>query len=147
MSKHNESNNRNQHLQVIPQKNSSHLFEIRLNLEFQSRFIGVLDVADNGTLILKRKKEHILNKINAIGINYELLTDERIKFKWIKIYLDNWELISTREYFLIRGKTFQFGKKGFELQSFVSLDELNIATIRKFEIDKQRQGYLFGEVS
>jgi hypothetical protein len=128
---------------LVSPKNSSHLYEIRLNLDLKTRFIGVLDITDSGTLILKKKKEHILNKINAIGINYQLLSDTRIKYKWIKIYIDNKIYLSTREYFLLKGKPFQFGKKGFELQCFVSLDELNIETIRKFEIEKNTQLNLF----
>ncbi|QQS37039.1 MAG: hypothetical protein IPM56_03540 [Ignavibacteriales bacterium] len=144
MTKHSDSS---KHLQLVPHKNSSHLFDIKLQLEFQTRFIGKLDITDNGTLILNRRKEHILNKINAFGINYELLSDERIKFKWIKIFCEKDIYISTREYFLIKGKTFQFGNKGYELQNFVPLSELNILTIKKFEIAKNKQGYLFEEVS
>jgi hypothetical protein len=132
---------------LTPHKNSSHIFDIKLKLDTQTRFIGTLDISDSGTLILKRKKDHIFNKLNAIGINYELLSDTRIKYKWIKIYIENKIYISTREYFLIKGKTFQFGKKGFELQSFVPLDELNIKTIREFENQKNKQGYLFGGAS
>lgn len=147
MLKHSNSEDISQHLSLTPHKNSSHIFDIKLKLDTQTRFIGTLDISDSGTLILKRKKDHIFNKLNAIGINYELLSDTRIKYKWIKIYIENKIYISTREYFLIKGKTFQFGKKGFELQSFVPLDELNIKTIREFENQKNKQGYLFGGAS
>lgn len=146
MVQHKQSGSLNQELKLIPQK-SSHLFTIKLILEYQTRTIGTLDISGEGTLILHRTKEHIFKKINALGFNYQLLSDERIKFKWIKIYCDNKELITTREYCIMMGKVFQFGKKGFELQCFVPLDELNISTVRKFERNKQRQGFLFDEAS
>jgi len=135
-----------QNLELV-QESSQHLFKIKLVLPFQTRFIGTLDKSGVGTLILHRKKEHILNKINAIGINYELLSSPDIHYKWIKIFCCGKELISTREYYLIKGRTFQFSNKGYELQSFVPIDELTLSTIRKFEIDINRQGNLFEGVS
>ena len=131
----------------LVQANSSHLYKIKLILRFQTRFIGTLDKSGEGTLIIHRKKEHILKKINAVGINFELLSSPDIHYKRIKIFCDTKELISTREYYLIKGRTFQFSNKGYELQSFVPIDELNLYTIRKFEIDKSRQGNLFDGIS
>ncbi len=131
----------------LVQLSAQHLFKIRLILPFKTPIIGTLDTSGVGTLILHRKKEHILNKINAIGINYELLSSPDIHYKWIKIFCDNKELISTREYYLIKGRTFQFSSKGYELQSFVPIDELTLSTIRKFEIDINRQGNLFEGIS
>ena len=97
----------------LVQAHSAHLYKIKLILPFQTRFIGTLDTSGNGTLIIHRKKEHILKKINAIGINYELLSSSDIHYKWIKIFCDSKELISTREYYLIKGRTFQFSSKGY----------------------------------
>ena len=131
----------------LVQANVQHLFKIKLILPFQTRFIGTLDKSGVGTLIIHRKKEHILKKINAVGINYELLSSPDIHYKWIKIFCDNKELISTRDYYLIKGRTFQFSNKGYELQSFVPINELTLSTIRKFEIDINRQGNLFEGVS
>ncbi len=119
-------------LELIPTKYPS-VFNVQLNLEHQTRFIGKIDLAGEGTFTTSRTEKHLFRKTNSLGINYNLLADKKIPFKWIVIDYCGRKLISTRNYFVKKGKAFQFCKKGFELQIFVSVDELNIHKAREFE--------------
>ncbi len=129
-------------IELIPTKYPS-VFNVQLNLEHQTRFIGKIDFAGEGTFTTSRTERHHFRKTNSLGINYNLLADEKIPFKWIVIDYSGKKLISTRNYFLKKGKAFQFGKKGFEVQIFVCIDELNIHTAREFEASQTIQGNLF----
>lgn len=132
----------NQQIALIATK-YSHLFTVQLNLEHQTRYIAKLDAVGEGTLIITRSEKHLFRKTNSLGISYPLLIDETIRFKNIVIIYNGKKLYSTREYFLKKGKAFQFSNRGFELQLFVCLDELNINTVRKFEESTGFQQGLF----
>jgi hypothetical protein len=136
----------NQQIALIQTKHSN-LFTVQLKLEHQTRYIGKIDTAGDGTLITSRKEKHLFRKTNSLGINYSLLLDENIKFKWIVISYNGQKLISTRNYFLKKGKTFQFSNKGFELQIFVPLAELNLQTVKSFEQSFGVQENLFSSVA
>ena len=109
----------------LVKSNSTHRQRIKLTVHNKPKFIGEIDSStDDGVLIIRKKPEHIFLKLNAFGINYQLLADEKLHYKWIKIYCSNKEYISTREYYLAKGRVFQFSSKGFELQAFIPIDEL-----------------------
>ncbi|MBM3712194.1 MAG: hypothetical protein FJW56_01965 [Actinobacteria bacterium] len=120
-----------------------HLFNVYLNLDYQTRFIGKIDTAGEGTFFTNRTEKHLFRKLNALGINHYLLTHSTIPFKNIVINYCGKKLHSTREYFLQKGKTFQFSQKGFELQQFVPIDELNLKSVRFFERSSSYQQELF----
>lgn len=122
----------NQQIALIATKHS-HLFTVQLKLEHQTRYIGKIDTAGDGTFLTKRNENQIFHKTNSVGINYSLLVDESIRFKNIVISYNGKKLYSTREYFLKKGKAFQFSNRSFELQLFICLDELNRPTVRRFE--------------
>lgn len=109
------------------------VYDVKLNLDFQTRYIGKLDAAGEGTFITSRKENHLFRKNNSLGVNYDLLSSADIHFKNICITYNGKKYNSTREYFLKKGKAFQFSNKGFELQLFVPLIELNIKTAKEFE--------------
>ncbi|MDQ7818375.1 MAG: hypothetical protein RDU14_15215 [Melioribacteraceae bacterium] len=133
-------------IQLIPTKHSN-VFNVQLNLECQTRFIGKIDSAGQGTFITNRTEKHLFRKLNALGINHFLLSHSSIPFKNIVINYCGKKLYSTREYFLKKGKTFQFSKKGFEVQQFVPIDELNLKTVRYFERSTGFQDDLFQYVA
>jgi hypothetical protein len=133
-------------IELIPTKHS-HVFQVQLNLEYQTRYIGKIDTAGEGTFYITRSEKHLFRKTNALGINYSLLSDESIKFKRIVISYCGKKLISTRNYFLKKEKAFQFSNKGFELQVFVPLDELNEKTAQQFEQSFEVQESLFTNVA
>ena len=125
----------------------SHVFNVKLHLEFQSRYIGKIDTSGEGTFLTVRTLKHLFRKTNSLGINYALLSDESIKFKWVVISYNGQKLLSTRNYFLKKGQSFQFSNKGFELQNFVPLDELNLKIVQKFEQSLGVQQDLFNNVA
>lgn len=135
-------NKSNTSFQLIQTK-SSHIFQVKLNLQNQTRYIGTLNSIGDGIFFTSRNSRHLFRKTNSLGLNYSLLSSESIKFKWIVIYYNGKKLISSRNYFLKKGKAFQFSKKGFELQQFVPVDELNLKTVRFFESSTSYQLDLF----
>jgi len=132
---------------VLVKTKYSRLYTVQLKLEHQTRYIGKIDITGDGTLITTRKEKHLFKKTNSLGINYELLIDSKIKFKWIIISYNKQKLISTRNYFLKKGKPFQFSNKGFELQIFVPINELNLNITQQFEQSLGVQQDLFSHVA
>lgn len=141
-----KQNKFNQQITLIATK-YPHIFTVQLNLGFQIRYIGKIDTAGEGTFIINRNEKHLFRKTNSLGINYSLLADESIKFKNILINYQGKKLYSTREYFLKKGKAYQFSNKGFELQIFVPIDELNLQTVKRFEQSFLIQEDLFNQVA
>jgi len=135
------------HKIVLIQTKHPHIYDVKLNLDFQTRFIGKLDTAGDGTFITNRKEQHLFRKLNALGLSYELLSSANIRFKNILINYCGKKLLSTREYFLKKGKPFQFGNKGFELQVFVPLPDINLKTAKEFENHFCKQEDLFSAVA
>ncbi len=133
-------------LELIPTRYPS-VFQVRLNLEMQTRFIGKLDTAGEGTFLTQRKPKHIFHKYGgedgSLGINHTLLTDESIPFKWIVIELEGHKLLTSRLYFLTHGKNFKFGGQGFELQCFLPIAEFGLNKAREFEARQVIQENLF----
>ncbi len=139
-------NKTNQQIELLQTKHP-HVFNVKLNLAHQSRFIGRIDTSGEGTFVTQRTEKHLFRKSNSLGLSYSLLSDENIKFKWIVISLNGQNFISTRNYFLKNGKAYQFSNKGFELQIFVTLDELNLKTAEQFENSIGHQEDFFNEVA
>lgn len=119
-------------IELIPTKYHS-VYNIQLNLEEQTRYIGKVDIASEGTFLTVRKLKHLFRKTNSLGINRTLLVDESIPFKWIVIDFEGRKLVTSRIYFLTFGKCFQFGNKGFELQCFLPLELFGVEKARAFE--------------
>ncbi len=131
-------------IELIPTKYPS-VFQIQLNLNMQTRYIGKLDTAGDGTYLTQRKPQHLFKKLNAIGINHSLLIDESIPFKWIVIDIDGHKLVTSRLYMLTHGKCYKFGNQGFELQCFLPLEEFGLSKARNFEARQVIQENLFSE--
>lgn len=117
---------------IIPTRYSS-VFTIQLNLESQTRYIGKLDTAGEGTFITERKERHLFHKTHSLGLNHSLLIDETIPYKWVVIDFECRKLVTSRLFFLTFGRCFQFGNKGFELQCFLPLELFGIDKAREFE--------------
>ncbi|RJP68410.1 MAG: hypothetical protein C4539_08970 [Ignavibacteriales bacterium] len=117
---------------VIKQTDKPHLFAVSLIQNNEERLLGILDESGEGTFITLRNDKQIFKATNSFGISYDLLTRFDIVFRNILFVLNGEQkFISSREYFLKKGKPFQF--KGHGLQLFVSLDELNNRTLQQFE--------------
>jgi len=133
---------KNINVNLIPTRNPNR-FKIQLLLPSETRYIGFLDSSGEGYFITEKKKQHLYRKFNSFGVSYDLLHNPNIEFKWIVIRYQGDEFISTREYYLQKGKPTNFTNRGFELQLHVSLEELNIETVNKFEATRPIQFNLF----
>jgi hypothetical protein len=110
-------------------------------LPFETRYVGKLDKAGEGTFIYKRKEKHLHRKTNLLGENLELL--QRFDFRWICIDFCGRKLFTTKLYILSHGKVFTFDKSGFESQIFLDLDVWGQDKALAFERQLCSQGNLF----
>lgn len=126
---------------LTPTKNKS-IFDVFLNLPFEKRWLGKIDTT-NKSFITTRKPQHLFKKLNAIGLNLELLKDTAIPFKDIVIEYESQKLITSRDYFLTHGKCFKFGSRGFEYQKFLPLSEFGLSKVEEYESRQCVQQSLF----
>ena len=131
-------------LELVATKHS-HIFRLKLNLDFQSLFIGTLDTSGEGKFLTDRKEKHIFRKTHSLGLNEELLNSPELKFKWIVIDFEGKKLITSRLFFATHSKVFIF--RGFEKQYFLPLDEFGIDKAEKYEKSINKQLGLFGEAA
>jgi hypothetical protein len=134
----------NQLLELLPTKHS-HLFKVKLNLEFQTRFIGILDTSGEGKFLTTRKGKHLFRKTNSLGLNEELLSSPDIHFKYITIDFEGTILNTTRMYFKTHSKLFTFSQ--FEKQYFLPLQEFGLNKTKEYEYSLGTQLSLFGVVA
>lgn len=131
-----------QKISLFPTK-SPHIFTVGLQLDFQTRFIGKLDKAGEGTFIsVKRTEKHLFEKLNAVSLNLELL--ERYEFRWVMVPFCKESLWTSRLYLLNHGRVYTFNKKGFEPQCFLPLSEWGMEKAKAFESRIASQFSLFG---
>ena len=132
-------------LRLIPTKHS-HTFNVQLTLALQTRYVGKLDEAGDGTFYTKRCQKHVHRKSNSLGINLELVQRQDFHFKWILIEFEGRRLITSREFLLYHGSVFDFSKAGFEKQVFLRLDLWGEERARAFERMLCQQTELFAGV-
>lgn len=123
----------NNHSISLFQTEKPNIYAVKLSFQKSFRFIGLLDKSGERTFITLRNAEQRFFKTDSLGINYHLLAHPEIKFKWILIDYCGKKLISTRQYFLKKGKMYEFSSKGFEKQLFVPIAELNLEQVNRFE--------------
>ena len=97
----------------------------------RERIIGTLDLAGEGTFSSSRKPSHLFKKTNSLGVPYALLTNDKIKFKWIVLDFMGRKYVTSRQYFLKKGHVRQY--RNFELQILLPLDLFGIQKARNFE--------------
>ena len=122
-----------------------YVFTVALKLDHQTRYIGKLDKAGDGTFTTKRTERHIHRLTNSLGVNLELL--QRFTFKWIVISYCGNKLVTSRNYFLKHGKVFNFEKSGYEKQAFLNLSLFGEDKAQLFERSLCQQGNLFNEAA
>lgn len=96
---------------------------IRLANNPKERKIGEIDMPTRTLTITRNRAKHLLQKGNAYGLNHKLIADAT-RFDTVRIVDDfgRWDI--PREYILENGKFLLFAKKGFELQIFISLEQI-----------------------
>jgi hypothetical protein len=133
-------------LRLIPTKHP-HVFNVQLCLNAETRYIGTLDEAGEGTFYTKRSEKHVFRKLNALGLSLELLQRSDFHFNWIVIEYCGRELVTSRMFFLYHGSVFNFYKVGFEKQCFLKLDGWGRERAETFERTITKQGELFAGVA
>lgn len=96
---------------------------IRLNGADKERKIGEIDMQARTLTVTRTRAKHLLQKGNAYGLNHKLIA-EATRFDTVRIVDDygRWDI--PREYILENGKFLLFAKQGFELQIFISLEQI-----------------------
>jgi hypothetical protein len=96
---------------------------IRLATQKNERQIGTIDMPTRTLTVTRNRAKHLLNKGNAYGLNHKLIADAT-RFDTVRIVDDfaSWDI--PREYILENGKFLLFAKQGFELQIFISLEQI-----------------------
>jgi hypothetical protein len=118
--------------------------KVVLSLSSGERVIGLLDLTGKEGIFLTHKtRAHLFRKTNSLGINHQLLTSTKIKFKWIVIDYEGDKLVTTRQYFLTKGKVLKFGQQGFELQVFLPLSDFGKDKALAFKSALSTQPTLF----
>ncbi len=131
-------------LRLIPTKHA-HVFNVQLNLDSETRYIGTLDEAGEGTFFTKRNQKHIFRKTNSLGINLELMQRPDFHFKWVVIEFDGGNLITSREFFLYHGSVYNFQRAGFEKQLLLGIELFGEERAKAFERTLCHQEELFSE--
>lgn len=107
-------------------KKHPHVYAVKLSLDFQDRYIGFLDTAQDGSFLCNRNSKHLFRKTSSLGMCYDFLKDSSIKFKYIVITYEGKTYRTTREHWLKHGRIFQFKNKNFEVQAFLPLSQINM---------------------
>ncbi len=128
-----------QNIFLSPTKLSS-IWTVELRLPFETRYVGKLDKAGEGTFLCKRKEKHLHRKTNSLGVNLELL--QRFDFKWICVEYCGQKLFTTKMYLLNYGKVFTYEKSG-DTQVFLPFDLWGEKKSLDYEKQLHSQGDLF----
>ena len=96
---------------------------IRLSKSPKERKIGEIDMPTRTLTVTRNREKHLLKKGNAYGLNHKLIADAT-RFDTVRIIDDfgRWDV--PREFILENGKFLLFAKQGFELQIFISLEQI-----------------------
>lgn len=119
-----------------------HVKRVALDLDCQTRFIGKLDEAGEGTFIsAKRTEKHLFRKLEALGVNLDLL--RLFPFRWVLVPFCGRDLWTSKRYLLDHGTVFSFKRAGFETQAFLPLNLWGLERAREYEAGLGVQGDLF----
>lgn len=71
----------------------------------------------------RRSRIHVMKCNNALGINYDLIKQNRKQIRYICVKLDNNYLWISRKELLKKGQLLEFKSKGLEKQIFLELSQ------------------------
>jgi hypothetical protein len=125
------SNENDNYLQI---KSNDRVIELKLCLEnYKPRLIGTVTKSTR-TIEMKRKRaKHLHRKTNSYGFNDYVLRNQT-SIDWVRLSDDcgyHWKI--PVDYILEKGTYLHFKQDGFELQRFVSLENLEQFRVREEE--------------
>ena len=115
-------------------KSNNRLIIVRLKLKnMKPRMIGTVTKSTR-TIEMKRKRDkHLHYMSNSYGFN-DYILKEQTSFDWVRLSDDrqnHWKIPVS--YILEKGKYLNFKQQGFELQRFVSLENLEQFRVKSEE--------------
>ena len=117
---------------MVKQNDKIMILSLKL-AEKKIRLIGQVTKSTK-TIEMKRKREkHLFRKLNAYGFNDYVLRNQN-SITWVRLSDDlgnNWKI--PVNYILDNGEYLNFREKSFELQRFVSLENLEQFRVHKEE--------------
>lgn len=120
-------------LLIVKSTDTRRALYLKLLSENKKRLIGTV-TRSTKTIYFKRKRSiHLFRKGNSYGFNQYILANQNT-IEWVDLSDDcgeHWKI--PVKYILDNGKYLSFSKCGFELQRFLSLDELEQFKIHETE--------------
>lgn len=116
-------------------KSTAKTMALSLQLESEGsriRRIGVITKSTKTLVIKRRRADHLFIKGNAYGFNEHILKNAKL-FNTIRLSDEFHEWKIPVEFILKEGKHLNFKQQGFELQLFVSLEQLGPYRVYKKE--------------
>lgn len=110
-------------LQVCTNDKRVVLYLILKSEQGKKRRLGVITKSTKTLFIKRRRMVHLLRKGNAYGFNEYVLENAKL-FDKIKLTDEQSEWKVPVKFILEKGTYLHFKKQGFELQKFVSLEQL-----------------------
>lgn len=104
---------------------------IKLSFGRTKKIIGVITNYKESIFITKRHTKHIYRKLNAFGVNEELLLRKDIDFDWVIILFDYTLLFTKRKYFIENSELQLFQNSDLDRQLFLRLDNFNKIDLTK----------------
>lgn len=120
-------------LLIIKSTDKTKAIYLKLLSENKKRLLGII-TRSTRTIHFKRKRSiHLFRKSNSYGFNQFLLSNQTT-IDWVNLDDDeggHWKI--PVKYILEHGEYLRFSKVGFELQRFVSLENLEQFKIHDYE--------------
>lgn len=106
-------------------KNNGKRITVSLKLVAEKRYrrLGVINPKARSIDIKRDSHLHLMHKINGYGFNFKLL-DEAKLFDTIRLKDENSEWVIPKQFILQNGKYLNFAQQGFELQIFITLQQV-----------------------
>lgn len=124
------------------------------NKHYKSRrAIGWFEDEGDSFHTKRNPSHHLFHKLNAYGVNYDLLNEGSFTWVVIELPFDQTPLITSRKYFLSKGSLLNFKKNQLERQLFLPISEFGIENAQRYENDlllqksELVQNDLFAEVA
>ena len=123
-----ESNNR----LLVRSSDTKAIIFLKLQSEDRKRKIGVVTKSTKTIRMKRTRTLHMFQRYNAYGFNeYVLRTAKTFDKVWLYDEYEDWKI--PVEYILKNGIYLHFNEQGFELQKFLSLNDMEQFRVKKKE--------------
>lgn len=99
------------------------ILSLKLASETRHRKIGTINVKQRTIQIKRNRDKHLMYKFDGYGFNHKLLEDAKM-FDTIRLSDNIADWVIPKQFILDNGKFLNFKSQGFELQTFVTLSQI-----------------------